>query len=141
VPTAVVVDTNILFSALLRDDSWFSEILLSSRYEFYIAEFVFVELFKHKERILRASRLSEDELLNQLEILLSAVNVYKEALVPKELKREAHRLCADVDPRDAPHVARALALGAPLWTGDQKLRRGLEARGFSNFFSPPQSAE
>ena len=135
-PAAVVVDTNILFSALLRDDSWFGEILMNPAYEFYIAEFVFVELFKHKERILRASRLSEDELLKQLEILLTHLTVMQEALVPAEHKREAFRLCAEVDPRDAPHVARALALGAPLWTGDQKLRRGLEARGFTSFFNP-----
>ncbi|HEX8904703.1 MAG TPA: PIN domain-containing protein [Longimicrobiaceae bacterium] len=138
-PPAVVVDTNVVFSALLKDDSPFTQMLMGSRYEFFIAEFVFVELFKHKERIVRASRLTQDEILKQLEIVLQHLTIYKGVLVPGEQKRKAFHLCADVDPKDATHVAVALALDAPLWTGDQKLRRGLEAKGFTRFFDPDRA--
>ncbi|MFL5541612.1 MAG: PIN domain-containing protein [Longimicrobiaceae bacterium] len=46
------------------------------------------------------------------------------------------RLCRGVDPGDEPFVALTLALDGRLWTGDQKLRRGLVARGFDRFFDP-----
>ncbi|HYH81402.1 MAG TPA: PIN domain-containing protein [Longimicrobium sp.] len=134
--TAVVVDTNILFSALLKEDSRFLEVLLDSQYEFYASELLVTELFAHKERIVRASRLPEPRIVKVLHTLLEQITIYREQQVPREHKREALRLCVDVDPADTPHVARALALNAPLWTGDRKLRRGLEAKGFTHFFDP-----
>ncbi len=55
----IVVDTNILFSALLRRGTPFAEVLLQSGYSFCVCESVLVELFRRKERILRATQLSE----------------------------------------------------------------------------------
>lgn len=133
---AVVVDTNIVFSALLREESRFSEIILYSQYDFYAAELLFAELFRHKERIVNASRMPEEQIVRVLHTLMQRISVFQEQLIPREHKREALRLCRNVDPTDAPHVARALALNAPLWTGDAKLRRGLEANGFTHFFDP-----
>lgn len=49
-PTAVVVDTNILFSALLRQESRFTALLLRVEYQFFVGESVLAELFKHKEK-------------------------------------------------------------------------------------------
>ena len=68
--TPIVVDANILFSALLRGDSRFAEILLYSGHRFYICESAFVELFHHKERILSFSRLSETEISELLHAFL-----------------------------------------------------------------------
>lgn len=133
---AVVIDTNIVFSALLKEDSRFSEIILYSQYEFYAAELLFVELFRHKERIVRALRMPEPEVVRVLHTLMQRIRIFREQQITREHKQEALRLCHDVDPTDAPHVARALALDAPLWTSDAKLRRGLEANGFTNFFDP-----
>lgn len=57
----VVVDTNILFSALLSSQSDFTEVLLNSEQKFFVCEQVFVELFRRKEKIVRYSHLSEDD--------------------------------------------------------------------------------
>jgi predicted nucleic acid-binding protein len=57
-PQAVVVDTNVLFSALLSGQSSFSESLLRSGHHFYVCELVLAELFKRKDKIVKASRLS-----------------------------------------------------------------------------------
>jgi predicted nucleic acid-binding protein len=135
-PTAVVVDTNIIFSALLRQESRFAAILLRVEYQFFVGESVLVELFKHKEKILRASRLSDDDLLRFYHVLLRRLTLFKEDLISPEHWRSAHDLCRGVDEADTPHVALALELDAPLWTGDTKLRDGLHARGFDRFFSP-----
>ncbi|MEW6379762.1 MAG: PIN domain-containing protein [bacterium] len=56
----VVVDTNILFSALLRTGSSMAEVLLKHEQPFFICETVLVELFKLKEKIVRLSQLSEE---------------------------------------------------------------------------------
>ena len=47
----VILDTNILFSALLSSQSSFAKTLLTSDRRFFVCEMVIVELFKHKDRI------------------------------------------------------------------------------------------
>lgn len=136
----IVVDTNILFSALLRKPSRFSEVILQSEHRFYVCESVLIEMFRHKERILRLSHLEEDELVQLYQILLRRLHVYKEDLIAPEHWRRAHKLCRSIDETDTPHVALALELNASLWTGDKALRDRLPEQGFDNFFSPHPAA-
>lgn len=133
----IAVDTNILFSALLNADTLIARIILRSDRRFFICESVLVELYKHKERILRFSRLSDDEIIVQLHDLLKRMHVYREDALPLVHVDAAANLCREVDPSDAPVVALALTLDAWLWTGDRKLRAALEPRGFTSFFEPP----
>ncbi len=59
---AVVIDTNIIFSMLLGKNKKFRDALFSQTdYTFYSPKFMIVELFKYKEKIMRFSSLSEDE--------------------------------------------------------------------------------
>ncbi|HEV2150700.1 MAG TPA: PIN domain-containing protein [Longimicrobiaceae bacterium] len=134
-PASVVVDTNIVFSALLREHSRFSEVLLQSEHTFYVCESVLVELFRHKDRILRASRLEEADLARLYHVLLRRLQLYREDQIAPENWGRAYELCRDVDQTDTPHVALALELEGLLWTGDRTLRAGLEARGFTRFFA------
>ncbi|MBE0425847.1 MAG: hypothetical protein IBX72_04265 [Nitrospirae bacterium] len=52
----VVVDTNILFSAFLSENSQYRDLLFDEKYEFYSPNFVFLEIFKHKEKILKCKK-------------------------------------------------------------------------------------
>jgi predicted nucleic acid-binding protein len=133
----VVIDTNILFSALLAADGRIHQALFRSVRRFRICETVLVELFEHKERILRVTRLTPDEVMGMYHRLLRRVDLFPEELIPAEAWRRAADLCSDVDSDDVPHVALTLTLEGLLWTGDRKLRRGLEAKGFDSFFQPP----
>ena len=133
---AVVVDTNIIFSALLRPDSHLAATLLRAGHRFYVCESVLVELFKHKEKIVRLSHVADDDVVRLYHLILTHLHLFKEDLIAAEHWRAAHRLCRDVDEADTPHVALALELGAPLWTGDVRLRDGLRSGGFTRFFSP-----
>ncbi len=132
----VVVDTNILFSALLSSQSKFTEILLTSEHQFYVCELVLVELFKHKEKIVRLSRLSEDDVVRVYHILLRRLTLYKEDLIAPEHRAVAYALCRSIDATDTPHVALTLELGGLLWTGDNILKEGLKHQGFDKFFEP-----
>ncbi len=135
-PRPVVVDTNILFSALLRQPTRFADVLLRTDQRCFICEQVLVELFKHKEKIIKASRLPEDDILRWYHILLRRLTVYKEDLIAPEHRAAAYALCQNIDPSDTPHVALTLHLHGLLWTGDTTLKDGLRAKGFTDFFEP-----
>lgn len=132
----VVVDTNILFSALLSKKSRLTEVLLTSGHRFYVNELVLTEIFKQKEKIIKLSTLPEDEVIELFYRLTRIFEFFKEDLVTPENRRAAYELCKGIDETDAPHVAITLELGGLLWTGDGTLKRGLRARGFTSFFEP-----
>ena len=134
--TPVVVDTNILFSALLRRSTRFAQILLQDPHSFVICESVLIELFSKKEKLVSLTRLESAELEKLLHLFLRRMALYKEDLIPSEHRQRAWELCGSVDPEDVPHVALTLAVNCLLWTGDQRLRAGLAARGFTRFFTP-----
>jgi predicted nucleic acid-binding protein len=136
-PATIVVDTNILFSLLLRGENALRKrILTDSAAMFYSPRFVFVELFKHKERIAQATDLNEEALAECLHELLARVQFIEEGGIPIGTWMEARRLCRDVDPKDTPFIALTLYLDGRLWTGDDKLKAGLRVRGFDRFFEP-----
>lgn len=131
----VVIDTNILFSALLAADGRIHQTLFRSGIRFHICETTLVELFEHKERILRLTRLTADDVTGMYYRVLRRLTVFPEELIPVEAWDRAMDLCSGIDPDDVPQVALTLTLDAELWTGDTKLRRGLEAKGFTRFFT------
>jgi predicted nucleic acid-binding protein len=132
----IIVDTNILFSALLSGESVFANLLLTSTHRFFIIEQAIVELFKHKEKIMKFSKLSEDDVVRFFHVLLKRLSLYKEDLISRENRLTAYELCRDIDETDTPHVALALELKGLLWTGDKTLRDGLMKKGFDQFFEP-----
>jgi predicted nucleic acid-binding protein len=132
----IVLDANILFSALLRPDNKFMPVLIGDR-RCIVSEGILTELFRHKEKLLLHSRLSKDELAGAYYGLLVAVELYKEASIPSHDWDHAYRLCFDVDSKDTPPVALTLAVDGLLWTGDKALKAGLTAKGFDRFFTLP----
>jgi predicted nucleic acid-binding protein len=61
--SVIIVDTNIIFSVLLREQSKVMRILLESEHDLYICELILMELFKHKEKIVKMSQLSEHDFI------------------------------------------------------------------------------
>lgn len=88
-PDRIVVDANILFSALLRSGSSYTRRVVQGDKEFFVCESASVSLFKHKERIVDLSRLSEEDVVRQFYLLLRHVTVAKEELIPVERRRRA----------------------------------------------------
>lgn len=131
---AVVVDTNIVFKALRLKNSAIRDALTEGQYQFYAPKFLFVEVFKHKEKLLRNNTQSEDDLYEYLNTLLQHITFVNEDTVSVGSYLEAYRLCREVDEKDVPFVALALELNCPLWTVDQFIRDGLVAKGFTAFF-------
>ncbi len=136
----IIVDTNVVFSALMGQPSHFTDLLLGSDYRFYVCELVIVELFNHKEKLKAASRLPEDQIVRVLYTLMRHLNLFKEDLIAPVNRQSAFLLCRDIDETDAPHVALTLELRGLLWTGDKALKAGLRRKGFKDFFEPSEFA-
>lgn len=130
----IVVDSNILFSACISPNSKISEILFSplphiQRISCYYA---IAELFKHRERIIKASKLSNDNLNVLFYALLRQVEFLNENMIDAKNWRKADELTSGVDSNDISFVALALQKHAWLWTGDKKLTGYLRENNFSN---------
>lgn len=130
----VVVDTNILFSALLRFPNTYANVIFEEDLAFYTPHFVIVELFKHKERIIQRSNLSETDILEILYRLIKNIHLVSEENISNISWKSAYQLTHDVDIKDTPFVALAIELEAELWSSDKKLKNHLIKNGFQHFF-------
>ncbi len=132
----IIVDTNILFSALRAASSPVREILQRPDLKFYSPNFLVVEIFKHKEKILNKSKASEAEIYEFLNQLLRKVQFINEEHLSLANIIQAYKLCKDVDEKDSLFVALTLELDGELWTRDEALKIGLIKKGFVSFFEP-----
>jgi putative PIN family toxin of toxin-antitoxin system len=129
----VVVDANILFSAFLSGNSKYRDLLFDETYELYSPNFVFLEIFKHKEKILKCTKETEQEVYGFMGKVLKRIHFVREEVVTIENYTKAYDLCKGIDEDDTPFVALALEINGYLLTGDDKLRRGLKIKGFDRF--------
>ena len=133
---SVIVDTNIVFSAIHVSNSLTRQQLLSLPYHFVSCNFLFVEIFRHKERIFKNSRVGDETIYDYLEKVLSRLHFFNEEVISTESYFAAYHLCKDVDLKDIPFVALSIELNAPLWTRDNVLKDALHTKGFDQFFEP-----
>jgi predicted nucleic acid-binding protein len=133
----VIVDANIAFKCLHAGRGDLRErIRPGETPKFFSPRFLFVELFKHKERLRHATNLPEVELLEALYSLTTHLEFVNEATIPVGTWVEAYRLCKGIDENDTAYVALALHLDGRLWTEDARLKTAMRARGFDRFFEP-----
>jgi predicted nucleic acid-binding protein len=130
----VIIDTNIIFSALLPSGQKFRDILLLENAEFYSCRYVIIEIFKNKEKIIKCSRLAEEIILEILYGILKNIHFVNENLISNENLIAAYNLCQSIDEKDTVFVALTLELDGVLWTGDKELKDGLKHKGFDRFF-------
>jgi predicted nucleic acid-binding protein len=133
----IIVDTNILFSALLNSNSRIGRLLLDSRdkFEFYSCKYLKKEIFLHLDKIRRYSGLNDNDLSELINLVESRIFFIDEELLPITIITEAKEYVADIDFDDFAFVAITKYLDAWLWTGDKKLSAGLRQKGFSRVFS------
>ncbi len=100
----------------------------------YAPNYVFVELFKYKEKILQNAKAAENDVYEYLTTILGHFHFVHPEFISKEHRHAAHVLCHDIDPDGIPFVALTLQLNTLLWTGDNTLKNGLIHKGFDTFF-------
>ena len=80
----IVVDTNIIFSGILNSTSRIGRLLLTSKehVQFYTCDFLRQELFNHRKKLLKLTKLSEPELLELENLVVQNITFINEALIP-----------------------------------------------------------
>lgn len=133
----IIVDTNIVFSAILTANSRISKILLQqpSKFNFYTTKQLLIEIEKHSGKLLKLSSYSDLELSRVIAFVTSKINFINIQLIPSEIYQSAKDLTSDVDEDDTDFVALAEHLNAKLWTGDKVLVNGLTQKGWNKFIS------
>ena len=106
--------------------------IYESDFELYSCNFMFVEIFKYKEKIQKQSKLPNDELLLQLQNILTRIKFINEKHIPRDIFNKSYKMCKSIDEKDTPFVALTLFLNGTLLTGDKKLIKGLKDKGFIN---------
>ena len=128
----IVVDANIIFSALIKGNPVYIKIL--NNIDAYAPDFIFVELEKYENRIL--GKVSNKQKMKKItHKLFKKISIIPKIGLAKANIKKAYNLCKDVDEKDVPYVALALELDAYLWTNDKKLANKLKEKGFSKILT------
>ncbi len=117
----IIIDSNILFSALIKD-SITRQLILEYEDYFLFPEFIFEEMEKHKNLILKKSKMSEKDFNELLKIILNKVLIIpNEVLYP--YKNNALKIVKDIDKNDVIFFACALAYtDSIIWSDDKNLK-------------------
>lgn len=130
----IVVDTNIIFSALVNTDGSIGDLLFNSEpfFRFYSCSYMRYEIEKHWGKLLRASNLSDAELKESQYRLFKKISFLDEELIPPETWLLAKNVVSDIDINDIDFVATSEFLNGTFRTGDKELYNGLRKKGFFN---------
>ncbi len=139
----VVVDTNIVFSAILNSNGLIGELLFNSgqQFDFYSSEFMIHELTKYKSKLQGLTKISAERIDISIQQVLKNIDLISSEAISLVYWKRAHELAADVDEDDTPFIATAISLEASIWTGDKKLITGLRAKGFHDIYATDELFE
>ena len=62
--TNVIVDTNLFFSGLRTETNWVRDTLYRTDIKVFAPNFLVVEIFKYKQRIVEKSQIGEEKCMN-----------------------------------------------------------------------------
>lgn len=105
----LILDTNIIISALISKKSTIRDILISDNITFYMPELVLVELLKHKELLCSKTGLNKKEVFFTLFYLLSKVEIVKKEAFSENLEK-AKNIMENIDLKDSEFLALALSI-------------------------------
>ena len=133
----VVVDTNIVFSAILNTNSKFSKIILQpkSKLNLYSTDQLENEIAEHWIKLKKISKYSEIELHKASTLIISKIKFISVQLIPRNLFIAAEKLASDIDIDDTEFVALTEHIRGKLWTGDKELIRGLKKKKWEKLIS------
>jgi predicted nucleic acid-binding protein len=136
----VVIDTNILFSAILNTNSQIAKVILHSRQKinFYSTPAIFYELQEHKEKLKRLGKYSDVAFAEALNLFFSRIRLIDVELIPLKHFIKAEGLTSDVDIDDTEFIALTEHIRGKFWSGDKELKAGLKNKMWNKFITTPE---
>ena len=128
----IVIDSNVLFSALIKDSAT-RKIILEYDEFFLFPSYIFDEMEKHKEELLQKSRISIEDFEKLLQLILKRVLIVAPEVL-KTHKEDAIEIIKDIDLNDALFIACALAYPeSVIWSDDKKMKQQKRIRIINTF--------
>jgi len=119
----LVVDANIIFSALITKSKTFDIFLinkLTKKFEFIAPEFLLIEVEKHSGEIIEKSNLNPKELSEILEFLKEEIEFIPfnefNKLAKQAEKTSPHK-------KDTQYFALALKYNCPIWSQEKRFKK------------------
>lgn len=120
----LVVDANVVISCLLSKGSPYKVFSLNSLFEKFkliAPEFLWIEVEKHKEWLLKETKLTLEEFEEVFEFLKEEIDIIP-AVQFLELLPKAKEILP-THTKDALYLALALKFSCPIFSGDKKLKK------------------
>jgi len=133
----IIIDTNIVFSAILNTNSKIARIIFQPKtsLNFYSTTKLKEEIEEHKTKIQSLTKLSDIELDRIITLITNRIRFINYNLIPIEIYNYAEKLTHDVDIDDTEFVALTEHIKGKLWTGDKELIKGLSKMNWKKFIS------
>ena len=102
---------------------------------FTVVIFYVLNYLNTEKKILSHAKISEEELKELESLITHNINFINEILIPEKIIHSTELLLKDIDINDTTFVALTILLKAKLWSGDNKLVKGLRKKNFNNLIS------
>lgn len=129
----IIVDSNIVFSAILNSQGKIGQLIIngSKFFKFYTVGLLKDEIEEHKDKILKISGFSKEQFIKSYQTITKRIIFVDAILISDKDLIKAIDLVAEIDENDALFVALTNYLNGKLWTGDKKLITGLKKKRYS----------
>jgi predicted nucleic acid-binding protein len=118
----IVIDSNVLFSALIKD-STARRLIFEHDEPYLFPAYIIDELERHKDELIEKSHMDKADFEALLTLILDRVEMVDAEQI-RPWREAACRLVEDIDINDAVFVACVLANpGSVLWSEDRRLKR------------------
>jgi len=133
----IIVDTNIVFSAILSSRGKTGELLLNkpTEVEYVSPSFQLEELNSHAKKIIKLSGLNETEYQQIKAYVIQNIEFVNTDKISAVYWMKAYDMIKDLVEKDIPFLALTMELDGVLWTGDKKLVEALKNNQFNNTVS------
>ena len=117
----ILVDTNRIIAALIKDSDS-RKIMKDSNIEFVTIGLSKDELEKYKDYIKGKSGVTDDEFRVVFNRIMRNVSVLRDDFI-RPFIQEAKEIMDNIDKKDTPFVAAALATNLPIWSDDKHFEK------------------
>lgn len=133
----IVVDSNIVFSAILNTQSKIGQLIINGSrfFDFYTVGLLKDEIIDHKDKILHLTKFSQTQFEDTFQIIINRISFIDDILLTDSEINKATDLVREIDENDALFVALNNHLLANKWTGDKRLVNGLKEKGYLRIVS------
>lgn len=133
----IIVDANIVFSAILNTNSKIADLLLNSKgiFDFIAPDYLLTETKKYHKKISLISKMTIDEVEIIEFKMVKPISFMSGTHFKESIWIKAEKMVLDIDPKDTPYLAFSLFFNCKIWSGDRSLDKGLIAKGFKNIIT------